>query len=233
MECRAVINSLSDYLDSQNTSLTVIGISDDEVKQIETHLTNCPACQNFKLELSEIKTAARELPLHTPPRAMWTRISNVIEAEISAENAPLHQTQNASGWWGRLKSRRFTFSLPQLVAGGALAVALIIAGNSGIFVPQSGTLDFAGFRNALLLPDEKEIKAQLERSMDQVNARKAKWDPQRRAEFEQRMIKIDESLNRCRYMLKDNPRDSVHQEMVRALYSEKRQLLEDVERLKW
>ncbi|HKQ77139.1 MAG TPA: zf-HC2 domain-containing protein [Blastocatellia bacterium] len=233
MECRAVINSLSDYLDSQNAPLTVNWISDDEVERIETHLTNCPACQNLKLELSEIKTAARELPLHTPPRAMWTRISNVIEAEISAENAPLHQTQNGSGWWGRLRSRKFTFSLPQMVAGGALAVALIIAGNSGIFVPQSGILDFADVQNALLLPEEGEIKNQLERRMDQVNARKANWDLQRRVEFEQRMIKIDESLNRCRYMLKHNPKDAVHQEMVRALYSEKRQLLEDVERLRW
>ena len=228
MECRAVINSLSDFLDSQN-----IWISDDEVKQIETHLTNCPACQNLKLELSEIKTAARELPLHTPPRAMWTRITNVIEAEISAENAPLHQTKNVSGWWGRLKSRKFTFSLPQLAAGGVLTSALIIAGISGIFVPHSGTLDFAGLQGALLLPDEGEIKAQLERRMDAVNARKAKWDSQRRVEFEQRMIQIDESLNRCRYMLKDKPQDAVHQEMVRALYSEKRQLLEDVERLRW
>ena len=228
MECRAVINSLSDFLDSQN-----IWISDDEVKQIETHLTNCPACQNLKLELSEIKTAARELPLHTPSRAMWTRITNVIEAEISAENAPLHQTQNVSGWWGRLKSRKFTFSLPQLAAGGVLTSALIIAGISGIFVPHSGTLDFDRLQGALLLPDEGEIKAQLERRMDAVNARKAKWDLQRRAEFEQRMIQIDESLNRCRYMLKDKPQDAVHQEMVRALYSEKRQLLEDVERLRW
>jgi|SRR5215475_991522 len=233
MECRAVIDSLSDYLDSQNTPLTVNWISDDEVEQIETHLTNCPACQNLKHELSEIKTAARELPLHTPPRAMWTRISNVIGAEISAENGPLHQTQNVSGWWGRLRSRKFTFSLPQLAACGALAVALIIAGNSGIFIPHSGTLDFSGAQSAML-PDEGEIKAQLERRMDAVNARKANWDPQRRAEFEQRMIKIDESLNRCRYMLKDNPRDAVHQEMeLRGLYNEKLQLLEDVERLKW
>ncbi len=229
MECRTVTNTLSDYLDGQNA-----WISDDELTQIETHLTNCPACQNLKLELSEIKTAARELPLHTPPRAMWTRISNAIEAEISAETAPLRQPQNVSGWWGRLVSRKFTFSLPQLAGGSALAMALIIAEISGIFGSHSGTLDFAGAQNALLLPEEGEIKAQLERRLDEINARKAKWDSQRRAEFEQRMMKIDESLKRCRYTLKDNPKDAAQQEMeLRALYSEKRQLLEDVERLRW
>ncbi len=165
---------------------------------------------------------------------MWTRISNVIGAEISVENVPNHQTQNLSSWWGQLKSRRFTFSLPQLAAGGALTMALIIAGISGIFVPQSGTLDLSGAQNALLLPEEGEIKAQLERRLDAVNARKAKWDSQRRDEFDQLMIKIDESLNLCRDELKKDPKDAaVHQEMVRALYSEKRQLLEDVERLRW
>lgn len=228
MECRAVINSLSDYLDSQN-----FWISDDEVKQIDTHLTNCPACQNLKDELGEIKTAARELPLHTPQRAMWTKIANVIEAEISAENAPHHQPKNASGWWGWLRSRKFTFSLPQLAAGGAVAAALIIAGISGILSPHSGALDFRDYHAALLLPEEREIKVELDRRMDALNSRKATWDPQRRAEFEQRMNKIDESLNQCRHILKDNPQDADHQKEMRYLYSEKRQILEDVERLKW
>lgn len=47
------------------------------------------------------------------------------------------------------------------------------------------------------------------------------------------MTRIDESLKRCRYMLGDNPKDAIQQQMVRALYTEKRQLLEDVERLRW
>ncbi len=227
MECRAVINSLSDYLDDQN-----IWISDDEVNRIEAHLTKCPACQNLKIELSEIKTAARELPLHTPPRAMWSRIANVIEAEASAENAPVRQAHYATGWWNRLKSRKFTFSLPQLAGAGALTMALIIAGISGIFGPHSGTLNLIGVQTALL-PEEKEIKAELERRLDVINTRKANWDSERRAEFERHMIKIDESLKRCRQLLEDNPKDAVQQQMVRALYIEKRQLLEDVERLRW
>jgi anti-sigma factor RsiW len=227
MECRAVINSLSDYLDGQN-----VWISDGEVKQIETHLTNCPACQNLKRELREIKTAARELPLHTPPKALWTRISNEIEREISAENPSGYPSQANSGWWERVKSRKYTFSLPQLVGAGALAVALIIAEISGIFGAHSGTLNLTGVQTALL-PEEKEIKAELERRMDAVNGRKVNWDLQRRAEFEEHLTRIDESLKRCRQMLEDNPKDAVQQQMVRALYVEKRQLLEDVERLRW
>ena len=227
MECRAVINSLSDFLDGQN-----VWISDGEVKQIEAHLTTCPACQNLKLELREIKTAARELPLHTPPRALWTRISNELEREIAAENSHGYPSQSNSGWWERVKSRKFTFSLPQLVGAGALVLALIIAAISGIFSPHSGALKLSGVQSALL-PEEIEIKAELERRMDAVNGRKVNWDLQRRAEFEEHLTRIDESLKRCRQTLEDNPKDAVQQQMVRALYIEKRQLLEDVERLRW
>lgn len=228
MECRAVVSSLSDYLDSRN-----IWASDDEVEQMETHLTNCPACLNLKLELSELKNAARELPLHTPPPALWTRISKTIEAEISTGNVPARETQNASGWWGWLNSRKFTFSLPQLAAAGAFAAILIVAGISGIFDANQDPLRFRAAQSGLLLPEEDEIKANLERRLGAINARKAQWDSQRRADFEQRMNRIDESLKRCRHMLEDNPKDAYRQEMVRALYDEKRQLLEDVERLKW
>jgi DNA-binding transcriptional MerR regulator len=230
MECRAVVSSLSDYLDGRN-----IWVSDGEVEQIETHLTNCPACRNLKLELSEIKKAARELPLHTPPHALWTRISKAIEAEISTENRPLRETQNSSGWWSWLNSRKFTFSLPQLAAGAAFAALLVVAGVSGIFGSKSENsrpLDLMGAQSALL-PEEDNIKAELESRLGVINARKEHWDSQRRLEFDQRLNRIDESLKRCRQILEGNPNDAAHQEMVRALYNEKRQLLVDVERLKW
>jgi Putative zinc-finger len=228
MECRAVVSSLSDYLDGRN-----IWESDDEVEQIETHLTNCPTCRNLKLELSEIKNASRELPLHTPPTALWARISKAVEAEISTENGPASETQKASGWWGWMNSRKFTFSLPQLAAAGAFAAILIVAGISGIFGEKPSPLNFRNAQGSLLLPEEDEIKKNLERRMGAINARKAQWDLERRSDFEQRMNRIDESLKRCRNMLEDNPNDAGRQEMVRALYDEKRQLLEDVERLKW
>lgn len=232
MECRAVVSSLSDYLDGRN-----IWMSDDEVDQIETHLTSCPACRNLKLEFNEIKNAACELPLHTPPPALWTRISNAIESEISTGNRPARESQYASGWWKRLTSRKFTFSLPQLAAAGALAAILIFGRVSGIFGANPESL-FKEAQSATLpklrLPEEDKIKADLEPLLKAVNERKAQWDAQRRADFERRMNKIEESLELCRSSkLEGDLNDSGRLEMIRALYDEQRQLLEDVQRLKW
>ncbi|HEU0185492.1 MAG TPA: zf-HC2 domain-containing protein [Blastocatellia bacterium] len=229
MECRAVVSSLSDYLDGRN-----IWMSDDEVEQIETHLTNCPACRNLKLEFSEIKNAASELPLHTPAPALWTRISNSIESEISIGSGRVRMDQNDSGWWKWLTTRKFTFSLPQLAAAGGLAAILIVGKVSGIFGANQQALNLTDVQSALLLPEEDKIKADLERRLRLVNERKAQWDSQRRADFEQSMNKIEESLELCRRnKLEGDPNDSGRQEMVRALYEEQRKLLEDIERLKW
>ncbi|HEY7181834.1 MAG TPA: zf-HC2 domain-containing protein [Blastocatellia bacterium] len=228
MECRAVVISLSDYLDGRN-----IWMSDDEVEQIETHLTNCPTCRNLKLEFSEIKNAACELPLHTPAPALWTRISKAIESEVSTGDGTVSEIQRSSGWWNRLNSLKFTFSLPQLAAIGALVLMLIFSRVSGIFGANPAPLNLRGAQSALLLPEEDEINAEIKRRKDAVDARKAQWDSRRRAEFEERMNRIDESLKYCRDKLEGDPKDADQQDRVRALYDEKRQLLEDVERLKW
>lgn len=227
MECRAVVNMLSDYLDGFD-----MWLSDNEVLEIESHLVICSQCQHVKLELHEIRTAARELPLHTPPRSLWTRIANTVELELPKSERPTRIELPEMSWWGRIKSRRFTFSLPQLAGAGALAVALIV---SGIFNSSSNRSDrpiFTGVQNALL-PDEDQIKADIERRLNSINARKAGWDPDTRKAFDKALIKIEEALRDSRQKLLANPKDTVQQQMVLTLYSEKRQLLDDIERLKW
>lgn len=231
MECRAVVGSLSDYLDGRE-----MWLSGNEIREIESHLAGCPTCQNVKLELTDIKMSARELPLHTPPRAMWTRIVNEIEAELAPSERPTREEFPEASWWERLKERRFTFTLPQIAGAGALAAALVVFGLFSFSSKNPGQLNIKGAisgAQAALLPDEDQIKAEIERRLTLINARKTNWDPQARADFDRHLDQIEESLKTCRQALQSNPSDKLQQQMVRALYSEKRQLLDDVERLKW
>lgn len=126
MECRETMNSLSDYLDGD------LWMTDDELQAIEDHLVACPACQSVKQELTELKAAARELPVHTPPRAMWARIVNAIEADVPAAERPTREELPPLRWWERLLERKFTFSLPQLAGASALTVALVLFGIFGV-----------------------------------------------------------------------------------------------------
>lgn len=225
MECRAVIDSLSDYLDAS-------AHADGEFNSIEDHLVTCPGCQSVRLQLTEIRIGARELPLHTPSRAMWVRILNVVATEVPAAERPTREELPPLSWWERLRARTFTFTVPQLAGASALTVALILVGIAGLTRLNPLALGLNGAQTALL-PDEDEIKADLDRRLAAINARKANWESPVREGFDQHLTRVEDSLNNCRQMLRNNPHDKVHQQMMRALYQEKRQLLEDVERLKW
>src|SRR5438132_9937816 len=124
MDCGIVLNSLSNYLDGL--------LLDNEVQLIELHLGQCQPCHTIKLELSEIRQAARELPLHTPQRALWTRIRSSIEAETAGLGKG-REVARPPGWWARLLDQRFTFTLPQLVGTSALAIAFIAFGLVNIY----------------------------------------------------------------------------------------------------
>jgi hypothetical protein len=226
MECRAVIDSLSDYLDRQGTRKNEM--KDGEVNAIEEHLDACPACQNLKLELTELKVAARELPLHTPPHTVWMNIANVLEAELPNSERKTREEFPTETWWDRLKERHFRPSFPQLIGAGALAVALVIFGIFGVsgLNTHTGDLRLADAQSALM-PDENEIKADLDRRLVEINQHKAAWEPQIRAVFEQRLTKIEESLDNCRKGLSRNPNDQTQQQALRGLYNEKRQLLDE------
>ncbi len=225
MECRAVVTSLSDYIDRW--------MSESEVRELESHLVTCHKCQSVRFELNEIRTAARELPLHNPSRSLWTQIAAELEREppLMINQVPIKRAEKLN-WWENFKTRRFTFTLPQLAGACVLIAALVGFLMVGPPTQTRSNFDSQALQTALL-PNEDRIKADLEQKLSAINLRKANWDPTIRVEFERHLNKIDDSLRNSRQILLINPGDRVQQQMVLTLYDEKRQLLEDVERLKW
>jgi hypothetical protein len=222
MECQLVLDSLSGYLDG--------GLVESEVRQIEAHLTQCLSCHTVKLELTEIRQAARELPLHTPQRALWARIQSTIEREAVAKSGGKAAVQ--PGRWAQLLSRRFTLTFPQLAGVSALVVALVTFSFVNLTRQSStpATPRITDLSAATIL-GEDELKEKIERRLAALSTRKETWDPEMRELFEHHLAKIDQSLSNCRQMLQANPTDQDHQQMVLALYQEKLQLLDDFERV--
>ena len=224
MECKTVRASLSDYLDGRDSWL-----ADTEASKMEEHLASCPGCRNLQLELTEIRTAARELPLRTPPRALWTRIVNEIELE-QALARPAVEESAVAALWGRLTSFRLTFSLPQVA--GVAALALILTAVVVVNYRGKDEMDFTRLQSALIR-EEINKKAEIDRKMARIEERKTSWDPAFRADFERQLNRIEESIRECRRNLEGSPNDLNQVQRMLDLYEEKKQLLEDVERLKW
>jgi anti-sigma factor RsiW len=224
MDCRSVIHSLSDYVDGL--------LAQQESRLIESHLRECPPCQTIRDDLQQIRSAARELPLHAPPRALWARIQQEIAAQSSlpSRRAPVQST----GWWQRLSEKRFTFTLPQLAGASALAASLLIFAGVRSQLPttqQSLVGTSAATSVAVTSPAVQSVQSRIQERLKQLNARRASWNPQVQETFEEHLRRLDESLDNTRRALQSNP-DPDQQQMLLELYQEKLQVLEDFDKLR-
>lgn len=109
---------LSEYLDGE--------LQGSERAMLEAHLERCDDCQDTLAGLRRIVMRARSLEDRPPAADLWTGIAERIGVPSRAPVAPIR--------------RRFTFSLPQLLAAG---VALAVLSASGAWVLHPGALTVA------------------------------------------------------------------------------------------
>ena len=217
MECLNVRNTLSDYLDS--------GLPETEAHQFAAHLTGCEPCQKLELQLAEIRMAARDLPLHTPSKALWTRISNTIEAEGMLTDPRSTRPMKKETWVDGLRERWAMLGFPQLVGVGALAALLVAFGSIGIY-RQFNDVATMGAMQANVLSEESSLKAEFDQKFNAFKAKMTGWDTQRLAAFEYDLNRLEKSIDTCRQQLAAHPRDAQLIEQMRKLYAQKSALLD-------
>src|SRR3954471_10069699 len=100
-------NRLSEYLDDE--------LSEGERITLEAHLQSCQECPPLLLELRQVVYRARTMKNDGPPRDLWPNIAE----RIGAAPAGTHTVDLASR-----RSRRWSFSLPQLAAAGIALMTL-------------------------------------------------------------------------------------------------------------
>jgi len=106
---------LSEYLDDE--------LSFEERAEIDAHLRTCGACRTVLEELRAVQTRAASLPAAAPDADLWPG----IEARLGARPSVTAFRQRAA--------RRFSFTLPQLVAAAA---ALMLVSGGGVWLSQLG-----------------------------------------------------------------------------------------------
>ncbi len=215
MECRSVIDSLSEYIDGS--------LAATQSEPIESHLNQCPPCHAFKLDLANISGAAKELPLHTPSRALWARIQN----EIEIETTPARKVEaEKSSWLKRWSQRTFTFNLPQLAGAGALAFSLFAFVSYKAIQPNSTSPVKGAEANVA-----QEWDGIVKQKAEKLNLRIATWSPQTRETYQNHLNKIDQSMGQARQVLTIR-HDPDQERLLLDLYKEKIQLMEDFENFK-
>jgi tetratricopeptide (TPR) repeat protein len=107
---------LSEYLDNEDMRAT-------DRAAIEAHLTACAECRATLAELRAVAAVAASLPDRPPTDDLWSGVANRLQADSLV--VPFR----------RPEARRFSFTLPQLVAAG---LALMVLSGGMVWVSRSG-----------------------------------------------------------------------------------------------
>ena len=230
MNCEKYQDLLSDFIDGSLTP--------QDYKSVETHLSVCIVCAEARSDLDAIVGFCvehrGEYDAVPNERALWLRISNLIEAELAAP-ARTDIPANA-GLWFRLMNRSWQLTFPQLATAGAAMVIVVamltFVGVRGLNITGSGSsFRAAGVPIAPSASTVADRYRQQQQIIDYWNRRvelnKARWNPQMRETFDRNMSVIDAAVNDSTRQLNQNPHDEVSEEILNAALNDKVELLKE------
>jgi len=229
MNCENYQVLISDLVDGTLTA--------EDCQTVEVHLSACSDCADARGDLSAIVEFCREhrgeyeaLPNE---RALWVRVSNVIEAETSI---PSHRAVSESaGWWFRLMNRSWQLSFPKL-AGLVAGIVLVVSIATGVGVRNISWLGGSGVQTAGLpvgstsVPVEDRYRQQQQAVAywnQRVEMNKARWNAQMRDTFDRNLGVIDGTVAESLQRLKDNPHDTVSEDVLNDALNDKIALLKE------
>jgi anti-sigma factor RsiW len=230
MNCEKYQDLLSDFIDGSLTQ--------SDHGRIEAHLSVCGVCAEARSDLEAIVGFCREHRGENDAvpneRALWLRISNTIESELSV--ATPARIPPGAGWWFRLMNRSWELSFPQLAA----AVTAIVIVVSLVTVVGARRFSFSGVSsgvqsagpslalNGSSVQDRFRQQQQVVAYWNQrVELNKARWNPQMRETFDRNMSVIDAAVNDSMRRLTQNPHDEVSEEILNAALNDKVELLKE------
>lgn len=229
MNCENYQVLISDLVDGTLTA--------EDCQTVELHLSACPDCADARSDLSAIVEFCREhrgeyeaLPNE---RALWVRVSNIIEAETSIPS-PTDVSESA-GWWFRLMNRSWQLSFPKL-AGLVAGIVLVVSVATGLGVRNISWLGGSGVQTAGLpvgstsVPVEDRYRQQQQAVAywnQRVEMNKARWNAQMRDTFDRNVGVIDGTVAESLQRLKDNPHDTVSEDVLNDALNDKIALLKE------
>ncbi len=227
MNCEYYQDRISEFIDGS------LGAEDNAV--VAAHLNVCVGCSEAKNDLGAILDLCLEQrgEYASVPneRALWLRLSNMIEMELPS--GPAKAISADAGWWFRLMNSSWQLSFPQLAAAAAV---IILAVSAITFVglhysnPGAGP-SAAGLAFASNSASVKERFSHQEQVIaywnERVELNKARWNPQMRETFDKNMSVIDTAVNDSMRQLSQNPHDEVSEEILNAALNDKVELLKE------
>ena len=242
MTCEQCQELMSFFLDNE--------LELQESLNVQEHLALCCECAATCEDLTSILDFCGETPTDAviPPnsQALWCRINNIIETEVSAELAKETKVEEEKKKGFFVGGWNFSFSQ---VAVSIIGIALISSlltfiGIRNLSTPAErytaeGTTEISIFEKVLgklgivetaQQARERSVKERLA-AIDywnkRVQKRKHNWDAQLRDTFDRNVKEIDKTVFEYQKTLQENPDDELSGEMLDSTLNEKVELLRE------
>jgi hypothetical protein len=175
---------LSEYIDGE--------LAPSERRALEAHLPDCADCRADVDALRAVIARARSLTDTPPTSDLWPDVATRIGARRAGRTT--------------LATRRFAFTLPQLVAA---SLALIVASGGMVWLARMGgpTTDFPSVLGEVRLANFgdaafDEAVADLQQTLE---AGRGRLDPETIRVLETNLEAIDRAIAQCREALEADP----------------------------
>jgi anti-sigma factor RsiW len=228
MNCEKYQELLSDLVDGLGTA--------DDRRQIELHINDCVFCAEVRDDFVAIVGFCQdhrgEYDAVPNERALWLRISNMIEVEATS-GRPV-DVPGGAAWWFRLMNSSWQLSFPKLAA--AVVVIAVVASLATVFAGRFSSLSGSGVQTAGLgvgtngasLEDRYRQQQQAIAYWNQrVELNKARWNAQMRETFDRNMSVIDAAVVDSMNQLRQNPHDTVSEDILNDALNDKVALLRE------
>jgi len=132
---------LSEYVDGE--------LANGERGALEAHLATCAACRGAVAELRQVVARARSLEDRAPQTDLWSGVAKRIGAGQVVD----------------IRSRRFSFNVPQLIAA---SIALVLLSGGGMWVALRRPATPSGTRIVTPRPDDFTMNASADRQATRI-----------------------------------------------------------------
>lgn len=208
---------------------------------VQTHLAMCAVCakvcEDFAMILDFCVLEETDCSLPPNSKALWCRITNIIETEIQAEIPKEIVEEKPRRSWQFSFAQVFASILGIALVSSLLTLVAIknysalpdVSGNAepSIFERALGKIGVIETAQQTRENRIKEQQATIDYWNKRVEAKRATWNPNMRDAFDRNLNEINQVVVEYDTNLQQNPQDDFSSEMLDSALSEKMELLRE------
>ena len=244
MTCEQCQESISAFLDNE--------LEETNAANIRTHLAVCApcakVCEDFAMILDFCQLGEPTNVAPPNPQALWCRINNLIETEITPEIRQETQTEQIpQGFFSKIWQFSFSQVATAILGIAVISSLLTIVGiknysqnaetANGISAPPSLFEQALGKLGLIETPQQARTRRVRQQQVtidywrQRVETRRSQWNAKMRDTFDRNLNEINQVVFEYDRILQENPQDDISSEMLDSALNEQVELLREFSEL--